>query len=297
MTLAGATQITKVLHRASYASIDPSRPELSQRGRTVLVTGSSSGIGLAIARAFAKAGAETVILTGRRHGVLTEATNKLREQLPKTKFIGRPADIADPADGKGLWDQLATDGILVDVLVLNAARLQSKQASIIELGQEEVWADYTANVGSHLAFADYFYHQKSRDTTKKLALLNVSSMAAHDFDHTPHFPSYSATKNAGAMLMQEIAHDIAPDDMQVLSFHPGIIYTDLVKSTNTDYDSYHWDEEDLPGYYAVWAVSDEAKFLHGKFTWAAWDVDELRTGELRRRINDHNYLKVGILGL
>lgn len=56
--------------------------------------------------------------------------------------------------------------------------------------------------------------------------------------------------------------------------------------------------EDLPGHYAVWAASDEAAFLHGRFIWAGWDVDELRNGEIRRRIdNDANYLKVGVVGL
>lgn len=56
--------------------------------------------------------------------------------------------------------------------------------------------------------------------------------------------------------------------------------------------------DDLPGHYAVWAASDEAAFLHGRFTWTAWDVDDLRTGELRKRIDsDPNYLKVGVVGL
>ncbi|KAH6674227.1 hypothetical protein B0J14DRAFT_699935 [Halenospora varia] len=35
-------------------------------------------------------------------------------------------------------------------------------------------------------------------------------------------------------------------------------------------------ESDLPGYFAVWLASPEAKFLKGKFVWANWDVDELR---------------------
>lgn len=56
--------------------------------------------------------------------------------------------------------------------------------------------------------------------------------------------------------------------------------------------------ENLPGRYAVWAASDEAKFLHGRFTWAAWDVDEISSGKIRERIDgDVNYLKVGVIGL
>jgi hypothetical protein len=48
----------------------------------------------------------------------------------------------------------------------------------------------------------------------------------------------------------------------------------------------------------VWAASDEAKFLHGRFTWSAWDVDEISSGKIRERIDgDANYLKVGVTGL
>jgi hypothetical protein len=55
---------------------------------------------------------------------------------------------------------------------------------------------------------------------------------------------------------------------------------------------------DLPGHFAVWAASEQAEFLHGRFVWSAWDVDELATGEIRQRIaDDPNYLKVGVIGL
>ena len=54
----------------------------------------------------------------------------------------------------------------------------------------------------------------------------------------------------------------------------------------------------LPGDFAVWAASDEAAFLHGRFVWASWDVDELRSGQIRERLDsDPNYLKVGVVGL
>jgi len=55
---------------------------------------------------------------------------------------------------------------------------------------------------------------------------------------------------------------------------------------------------DLTGQYAVWAASPEARFLHGRFVWAEWDVDELRSGELRKKIDaDPEFLKIGVKGL
>ncbi|KAH8666168.1 hypothetical protein BGZ61DRAFT_538358 [Ilyonectria robusta] len=55
---------------------------------------------------------------------------------------------------------------------------------------------------------------------------------------------------------------------------------------------------ELPGNFAVWAASKEARFLHGRFVWASWDVDELATGELRKRIDENvDFLRIGVVGL
>lgn len=39
-------------------------------------------------------------------------------------------------------------------------------------------------------------------------------------------PGYGLTKNAGTLLLQQIAKDVSPDKLQIVSFHPGMIYTD-----------------------------------------------------------------------
>lgn len=54
----------------------------------------------------------------------------------------------------------------------------------------------------------------------------------------------------------------------------------------------------LPSSVAVWAASDEAAFLHGRFIWSAWDVEELQSGQLRERIeNDEQFLRIGVHGI
>ena len=58
------------------------------------------------------------------------------------------------------------------------------------------------------------------------------------------------------------------------------------------------DTGNLPGQFAVLAVSPEARFLHGRFVWAKWDVTELLEGQLRKRIDeDKSFLTVGVLGI
>lgn len=56
--------------------------------------------------------------------------------------------------------------------------------------------------------------------------------------------------------------------------------------------------EGLAGAFAVWTATKEASFLHGHFVWAAWDVEELSTGEIRKRIDEDPYfLRASIVGL
>ena len=56
--------------------------------------------------------------------------------------------------------------------------------------------------------------------------------------------------------------------------------------------------ENLPGRWAVWASTSQATFLHGRFAWAAWDVDELKSGNVKQRIDtDPDFLTLGFTGL
>lgn len=168
MSASASPIVTKTIHRAPYAAISPSRPELSQKERVVLITGSSGGIGFTIAQAFGKSGAAIVIMTGRREGPLTEAVAKLSIQFPDTKFIGHQVDVSNLDEVQRLWSKLDVENLVVDVLVLNAARVQHEECTLIELGHKEVWADYVTNVGSLYEFSNLFYHQQKRDKSKTL---------------------------------------------------------------------------------------------------------------------------------
>lgn len=57
------------------------------------------------------------------------------------------------------------------------------------------------------------------------------------------------------------------------------------------------DTENLPGQFAVWAASEGARFLHGRFVPVWWDVDELKTEEVRSRMEEDLFLRIGVVGL
>lgn len=156
-----------------------------------------------------------------------------------------------------------------------------------------------------------------RGLTNLQALVNLSSLAIHDITMTRNQPSYGASKSAGTMLLQRVAADVSPEDLQIVSYHPGGVFTELAYQAGIKRDDHVWDDgkipacypqscievtnhnlEDLPGQFAVWAASEEAKFLHGRFVWAKWDVTELQKGPLREKIDgDPEFLQVNVKGM
>ncbi|CAJ2513879.1 Uu.00g019980.m01.CDS01 [Anthostomella pinea] len=296
---AGLT-FTKTIHKTPYPSISPTRPALSQAGRTVLITGGGAGgIGYAIAQAFLTASTSRVITLGRRADLIQASAAQLSAEFPSSfppssppqpDIRGLPCDITDPSAVAALWRQLADEGVIVNVLVLNAAVIAPAKP-VPEMGTCGLWGVYEMNVRAQLDMAARFYGQTSDESC-------AGGTKIHYAARNKTYSGYGLTKSAAAMALQVAADDTPVDRMQVVSFHPGAIFTQGAKKAGYGEQDFPWDNADLPGHFAVWAASPEARFLHGRFVWANWDVDELKSGEIRKRIDeDPNYLKIGVRGL
>ncbi|KAI8630435.1 putative short-chain dehydrogenase [Xylariaceae sp. FL1651] len=291
---------TDPIHRNTYPAISPLRPELSQAGRTVLITGGNSGIGYGIAHGFIQASAAKVIILGRRAEVVASAAQQLtREAGPDYKgvVVGLTCDIGDATAVDALWQQLRAEGTVVDVLVLNATGLP-RAVPLLELGTDALWQVFDVSVRAQMQLTERFYRQEGKGASETKYLVYVSTACIHDFDVGEKYLAYGLTKHTGQLMFQLIAQDTPAEKMQILGFHPGAIYTDAAKGYGWDENSFPWDHVDLPSHFAVWAASPEARFMHGRFAWAAWDVEQLQRGEIRKRIDGNpDYLKVGVHGL
>lgn len=255
------TNMTRTVHRDSYPAISTTRPELDQSGRTVLITGGGTGVGLAIARSFVRAHAETVIIIGRRIEVLANASSIL-EQLAdevgtSTRIITRKCDISKLGEVEAFWNDLRDQSITIDVYVANAAKFNDP-VPLFELGVDEVWSELKANLKSPLYFAEKFNAQPCKrqkvshthlssssplytapDSSNRLQfILNVTSQAISMLEHPwiPSRPSYVLSKMTSTLIFQVIAQNIPPQEVQIINFHPGAIYNAAWEATGLPRD-------------------------------------------------------------
>lgn len=241
----------KNIRKAAYPTIDPQRPENSQAGRTVLITGGHSGIGYAISKAFISANAKRIIIFGRRADVLESAgehlTAEAKELGSPTIVDTRSGDIAHPASVIKLFSSLKEDGIILDVLVLNAATGGTSK-KMVDMPLDEFWSDYHINVRSTFDLIQHFYHQKSEGPKY---VVNLSTLIAYVW-HLSGKPAYGLTKNASLGIAQQFAQENEAEEMQIVSFHPGAVLTPMSRADGFDESSpINWDNGELP--LSTWA--------------------------------------------
>lgn len=137
---------TRSIPHDVYPSISPTNPTLAlgPSQKTILITGGGSGIGLATAKYYAIAGAENIIITGRRKDALEDAAIAIKERNSKTTVHVMQADVSDKDAVRKIWKDVKERIGKVDVLVNNAGR-GGNRTSLGE-GNVEDWMDVLVGV-------------------------------------------------------------------------------------------------------------------------------------------------------
>jgi NAD(P)-dependent dehydrogenase (short-subunit alcohol dehydrogenase family) len=176
-------------------------------GKTALVTGASTGIGLATARRFVAEGAK-VYITGRREAELNAAAQALGQSAVPVRN-----DVSDPQDLDRLFEVVTAGGTGLDVVFANAGG--GELATIDDITPEGFDRTFGVNVKGTV-----FTVQKALPLLNPGAAIVVTgSTSAHR--GTPGFGVYSASKAALRQFVRVWAAELAPRGIRVTTIVPG----------------------------------------------------------------------------
>jgi len=193
-------------------------------GKVAVVTGAGKGIGAAIARAFAEAGADVVI------GARTESD--LEVVASDIVSLGRralavPTDVLDYAQLQVLADKAMAEFGRIDILVNNAGGFPPKPA--LQTSAKELDGAFRFNVTTAFEMSR-ICAPLMVDSAGGGNILNISSIAGHK--PTPCFAAYGTAKGALSLITQELAQEFAPK-VRVNAIAVGSTKTDALNTVLT----------------------------------------------------------------
>lgn len=192
------------------------------QGKVALITGGDSGIGRAVAIAYAKEGATVAINYLEEHEDANETKRQVEEEGQQCYLI--PGDIGQEAFCKDLIQQVMQKCNRLDVLVNNAAEQHPTQGiSFISAAQLE--KTFRTNV-----FSMFYLTQAALPYLKQgSSIINTSSVTAYKGHEK--LIDYSATKGAVTTFTRSLALSLASQGIRVNGVAPGPIWTPLIPST------------------------------------------------------------------
>jgi len=202
--------------------------ETSYRGsgklqdKATVITGGDSGIGRAVALAFAREGADVLIAYLNEHEDAKETARLVEEAGRRAVLV--PGDLADPAHCRAIIDKAVQEFGRIDVLVNNAA-FQMSRDSIEEIPDEE-W-DYTFQVN----ISAMFHTCKAAVKHMKPGSSIINTTSINSDKPLPTLLAYATTKGAIANFTAGLAQLLADKGIRANSVAPGPIWTPLIPST------------------------------------------------------------------
>jgi NAD(P)-dependent dehydrogenase (short-subunit alcohol dehydrogenase family) len=191
-------------------------------GKVALITGADSGIGRAVAIAYAREGADVLISYLDEHEDAEETARWVREC--GRRAVLAPGDITDPAHCRSLVERTVAELGGLHVLVNNAA-MQRTHEAIDEISDEE-W-DLTFRTNIYAQF--YLCKAALKHMQAGATIVNTTSINAKN--PSPSLLAYATTKGAIANFTAGLAQLVAEKGVRVNCVAPGPIWTPLIPST------------------------------------------------------------------
>jgi NAD(P)-dependent dehydrogenase (short-subunit alcohol dehydrogenase family) len=191
-------------------------------GKKAVITGGDSGIGRAVAIAFAREGADVLIAYLNEHEDAAEVAALVEDAGRSAVTV--PGDLSDPQQCRAVIAKAVEEFGQIDVLVSNAA-YQMTHEELDEISDEE-W-DYTfrLNIGA------YFHLVKAALPHMPAGSSIIGSSSVNSDMPSPTLAPYAATKAAIANFSASLAQLLGPKGIRVNSVAPGPIWTPLIPAT------------------------------------------------------------------
>lgn len=234
------------------------------QGKVALITGGDSGIGRAVAIAFAKEGADVAIMYLNEHDDAKQTKQMVEEQGRRAVAIA--GDIGDESFCQQAVQQAVDEFGKLDILVNNAAE-QHPQESIEDISAEQLERTFRTNIFS------MFYLTKAalKHLKEGSAIVNTTSVTAYKGNQ--QLIDYSSTKGAIVAFTRSLSQSLIEKGIRVNGVAPGPIWTPLIPSTFPEDKVASFGkqvpmgragqpEEVAPSY--VFLASDDASYISGQ---------------------------------
>lgn len=204
-------------------------------GKTALITGSGTGIGLAIARKFVRNGASVIIL-GRRKEPLEEAAKELRGIIQESSstdasvriFAG--VDVADESSVNAMFDKLASEGSTIDYMINNAG-----VSGPVTCFANASIDDFRSTIHIHLTGTFWGSVQALRvlNTDGKIVTISTFFTEERPLEQRPYrFRSpYTASQGAKNRLAELLSWELAETGVASIATNPGPVHSDRIYKT------------------------------------------------------------------
>lgn len=239
----------------------------SLRGKTALITGSTRGIGAALAEGLARSGAD-IVINGTTDAGVADAVARLAASVPEVTVSGRAFDITDDVAVEDAIAAIESDQGPIDILVNNAG-IQHR-VPLVDLDV----ADWERVVAVNLTAPFLVGRAVARRMLTRGAgkIINICSIQT-DLAR-PSIAPYTATKGGLRNLTRAMTAEWAKHGLQINGIAPGYIRTEMTQALIDDpaFNSWvvgrtpaeRWGEvQDLIGP-AVWLASDASAYVNGQ---------------------------------
>lgn len=234
------------------------------KDKVAIITGGDSGIGRAVAIAFAKEGADVALVYLSEHQDAKETQDAVEQHGRRAVTIA--GDITDEAFCQQVVQQTVGEFGKLDILINNAAE-QHPQKNIEDISKEQLERTFRTNIFS------MFYLTKAamKHLQAGSSIINTTSVTA--YRGSAHLLDYSATKGAIVAFTRSLSQNLVEKGIRVNAVAPGPIWTPLIPSTfpeekvatfgqQVPMQRVGQPEEVAPSY--VFLASDDASYISGQ---------------------------------